>query len=637
MVVEDDEGKRSVVPIELGEISVGREEGSTVRLNERNISRTHCRFSANGGGVFAEDLDSYNGIFVNGDRVQGRQMLHQGDLIRVGDFHLELRGEGLGTRPEDTTQRTTAPDLDSTVRTTAPTMELTQPEIRVQAEVEESRAEPTALIRMDQLAAMHEDTLPVSSAVAGKQGRLICVSTEYAGREYNLQHTNISIGRTSENEITIDHRSVSSNHARITSSAAGFKIVDLSSSNGTLVNGEEYAQISLKTGDLIELGHVKFRFVGPGAQYTLPADEAAAAGRNAGATAPIAAPMSAEETIMGPHPVVKLIQDNPLGAAALALGFVTILLLGVYLGGGGEAPIAELQTAMEVQGGDKLLIQARTYMDNREWGKAARLLKLSIEHDPTNDDALTMLGTCDAEAKVKLIYDRANLAIQSSDWSAAWNALMDIPKTSVYHGDAGPLRDQVRSAKITENIVRFRVRLTDGHLEDADQLLAEVESLDPTYAELPVLKAELSSARRKGSIAAIEAQATSKPKTSKGSKPGSRRPKSTSASRNEPSPKVLNKNSGKTTSRNTGAKGNDARSLYNQAVKAVQARNYEAATKLFIKCNQVDGSYCACYRGAGIAYAKMEQPRKAARYYRTFVKTCPSHKDAEKVRKMLGG
>jgi len=110
LIIEDDEGRRSVVPIDLDSvregISIGRQEGNTIRLNERNVSRRHARFVREAVGIYAEDLDSYNGVWINGDRIKGRQELHDGDTVRVGDFQLELRGEGLQRRVEETTQRT---------------------------------------------------------------------------------------------------------------------------------------------------------------------------------------------------------------------------------------------------------------------------------------------------------------------------------------------------------------------------------------------------------------------------------------------------------------------------------------------------------------------------------------------------
>ena len=39
LIIEDDEGKTTVVPLIRDEITIGRKEGNTIRLTERNVSR----------------------------------------------------------------------------------------------------------------------------------------------------------------------------------------------------------------------------------------------------------------------------------------------------------------------------------------------------------------------------------------------------------------------------------------------------------------------------------------------------------------------------------------------------------------------------------------------------------------------
>ena len=68
LVIQDDEGKTTVVPLIRDEITIGRKEGNTIRLTERNVSRRHARIVRNNGAVLLEDLDSYNGILeTNGN------------------------------------------------------------------------------------------------------------------------------------------------------------------------------------------------------------------------------------------------------------------------------------------------------------------------------------------------------------------------------------------------------------------------------------------------------------------------------------------------------------------------------------------------------------------------------------------
>src|SRR6266702_44349 len=91
LVIQDDEGKTTVVPLIRDEITIGRKEGNTIRLTERNVSRRHARILKSNGSVYVEDLESYNGVKVNGQRIQGRVPVTEQDRIQIGDYLLELR------------------------------------------------------------------------------------------------------------------------------------------------------------------------------------------------------------------------------------------------------------------------------------------------------------------------------------------------------------------------------------------------------------------------------------------------------------------------------------------------------------------------------------------------------------------
>src|SRR5204863_2482169 len=91
LIIEDDEGKTTVVPLIRDEITIGRKEGNTIRLTERNVSRRHAKLLKSNGTVFIEDLTSYNGIKVNGDRIAGRAPVNEGDRIQIGDYQLALK------------------------------------------------------------------------------------------------------------------------------------------------------------------------------------------------------------------------------------------------------------------------------------------------------------------------------------------------------------------------------------------------------------------------------------------------------------------------------------------------------------------------------------------------------------------
>ncbi len=101
--IEDDEGKTTVVPLARDEMTVGRLEGNTIRLTERNVSRKHARLSRQNGALFIEDLASFTGVRVNGTKIASPTPLREGDEVQIGDYKLVLRGD----RPPVTDRPTT--------------------------------------------------------------------------------------------------------------------------------------------------------------------------------------------------------------------------------------------------------------------------------------------------------------------------------------------------------------------------------------------------------------------------------------------------------------------------------------------------------------------------------------------------
>jgi pSer/pThr/pTyr-binding forkhead associated (FHA) protein len=90
LIIEDDEGRRTMVPLRWDELSIGRALENSVRLTEKNVSRQHAKLVRKDGCFFIEDASSFTGIRVNGEKVHGRRRVGDGDLIQIGEFDLIL-------------------------------------------------------------------------------------------------------------------------------------------------------------------------------------------------------------------------------------------------------------------------------------------------------------------------------------------------------------------------------------------------------------------------------------------------------------------------------------------------------------------------------------------------------------------
>ncbi|MEJ7602495.1 MAG: FHA domain-containing protein [Kofleriaceae bacterium] len=292
LVIQDDEGKTTVVPLIRDEITIGRKEGNTIRLTERNVSRRHARILRNNGEVHIEDLGSYNGIRVNNSRIAERVSLRVSDQVQIGDYKLYLKAEGVEqvddarTMPIERITDQVAGDNAQTDVLNAVSATQTAP-MGIP-----TTPTPGAGLAGQQLVGNPNRTLvaiadtdpqgrPLASAAAVAAlsapvgyGKLVVLSSNFAGKEFELSRPQMIVGRTDENDLVVNHRSISRNHAKLVREpdTGRYTISDLQSSNGVRVNGQDYGKVELRRGDVVDLGHVRLRFVEPGEDFVFARD-----------------------------------------------------------------------------------------------------------------------------------------------------------------------------------------------------------------------------------------------------------------------------------------------------------------------------------------------------------------------------
>jgi hypothetical protein len=73
-----------------GEFSVGRNASCQLSLDDPLVSRRHALLLVRSDDVVLEDLQSRNGVLVNGERIPGRVRLRPGDRITIGSQEMVL-------------------------------------------------------------------------------------------------------------------------------------------------------------------------------------------------------------------------------------------------------------------------------------------------------------------------------------------------------------------------------------------------------------------------------------------------------------------------------------------------------------------------------------------------------------------
>jgi ABC transport system ATP-binding/permease protein len=496
LVIQDDEGKTTVVPLIRDEITVGRKEGNTIRLTERNVSRRHARIVRKNGSVAIEDLNSYNGVRVNGSRIQGRVGLSVSDRVQIGDYLIELKAdtgvvEGVESYGDETQPMDTA-DLD--LRRSSPSLPAI-PQLAMQDADAATTKMPLAPMMPG--ASMPPPPAPPPAAAEhlapgavppqvqeASPARLVILSTSFAGRELELSKPAMVIGRTDDNDLVVSHRSISRHHAKIVRENGRYAIVDLQSSNGVRVNGEEYSKVELRRADLIDLGHVRLRFVEPGEDFVFGRDAQAVSLATGGGRGLIYA-----------------------GAAVLLVGMIAVFAL---TRGGDDGEPTE-QTALtkpddDDQAGTKVtqedrdvqkaviaepdiekikphIDEARSAIDAEKWDKAVEAANQALAIQPRSEEARQLASNAQTQKENESRFNVFKQAVKKRDYPQVATSFEAIDSDSIYKNRARDDHDRLQGLYKDSMLKRARLLAKKNKCNEVDALAAEARGVWSAVAD----------------------------------------------------------------------------------------------------------------------------------------------------------
>ena len=90
------QGRR--IELREGETTVGRSRGCGVVVKDPSVSRGHALLSVHGDRVTVQDLQSSNGTYLNGRRLEAETPMAEGDRLTVGETQAYLRLSRDGAR-----------------------------------------------------------------------------------------------------------------------------------------------------------------------------------------------------------------------------------------------------------------------------------------------------------------------------------------------------------------------------------------------------------------------------------------------------------------------------------------------------------------------------------------------------------
>jgi len=208
----------------------GREAGCDVVVSGKDVSRRHAEIVHTPRGYVVVD-SSTNGTFVNEEQVQGQRILARTDVIRMGEEQFRFYAEA-------------APLTASAAP--APALAASPEQLKHTVHGIEAVAPPPP-----------SPPRPTGAAFAS----FLVRSGGLMGQRLPVKTPVVNLGRADYNDIVLPDPSISTSHAKLQRREGVWVLVDLDSTNGTFVEGEQVkGEAPLGPGAMVRLGDVQLLF-----------------------------------------------------------------------------------------------------------------------------------------------------------------------------------------------------------------------------------------------------------------------------------------------------------------------------------------------------------------------------------------
>lgn len=86
-IINSGEGKDlkdgSIIPIR-SDLTIGRKDNNSIVLGDHHVSGNHAKIIVRNDTLYIEDLNSTNGTYLNGTKINGKVKLSNKDEIKIG-------------------------------------------------------------------------------------------------------------------------------------------------------------------------------------------------------------------------------------------------------------------------------------------------------------------------------------------------------------------------------------------------------------------------------------------------------------------------------------------------------------------------------------------------------------------------
>ncbi len=234
--------------------TIGRDpDACDLVVEDPAVSRSHLTLRKTEEGFFVDNLSKTNPALINGKEIEETSMLREGDLLTVGSENFRFHEV---EKPEVVEEEDQDEDLDDAED------EDQDEGLNDNEEEEETPSRDSIFEHKD-----HSDKSPDLAEInfdVTEMGRwlLKVITGPNNGAEFAMETGNVYMIGTDPNtcDVVFNDNSVSRQHARISISDEGsVTIEDLSSRNGTLIDGEKLeGKEALEPNMLVSLGTTSF-------------------------------------------------------------------------------------------------------------------------------------------------------------------------------------------------------------------------------------------------------------------------------------------------------------------------------------------------------------------------------------------
>lgn len=320
-------------------ISLGREVGNDIVLASSEVSRKHASIAPASNGYVLTD-HSTNGVWVNGTRVSGTQLLGRGDVLKMGTEEFRFYADVAKAAPA----AAVAPVAPPPVAAAAPAPVVPPPAAPVPppaAPAPPPVAAPAPAPEPVPAVAAPEASEPTPAPRAGRAPLAtleIKAEGPLKGMKFDLHAALTNIGRGEHNDIAIRDESISDSHAKLQKRADGWWIVDQGSTNGTYVGGRRVqGEQKIEGAPDLRFGGIKMTF--------RPAAQAVEAGGSTRAIAAVDAE-SLRRSVASKTPAMAKQAAAPVPEAKKKAGCGAVIAIILTLAASGAGLLALLVTTV---------------------------------------------------------------------------------------------------------------------------------------------------------------------------------------------------------------------------------------------------------------------------------------------------